>query len=135
MKKFLSVVFWLISLFSLLILNNVSFAQKDLGIDTWYDCLMGMWKNCLKYETLIWIKDNHYTTTSIAQDVVMLATYAIWTVLTIIIIYCWLMYIFAARSWKDTSSYKKWLINAWIWAVLVWWAYAIVRLIQYIAKW
>jgi hypothetical protein len=52
-----------------------------------------------------------------------------------VIVICWLWYIFSSASGKETSKYKKWLINAALWAVLVRWAYAIVRLIQYIARW
>lgn len=116
---------------------NLAFAE-DIGISFWSGCLTGMWKWCFHYEKIIWIDDQQqqdYTATSIAQDVVFAATYMVWTVLTIVIIYCWLMYIFAAKSWKDPKDYKDWLVKAVIWSLLVRWAYAIVRLIQYIAKW
>lgn len=72
---------------------------------------------------------------TLTQDVVYWATFMVWTVLTVAIIYCGLMYIFAARWGSDTSKYRKWLVDSAIGALLVWWAYAIVRLIQYIAKW
>ena len=98
-----------------------------------------MWKWCFDYEKMIWIEkvqNQNITTTTIAQDVLLSATYMVWTVLTIVIIFCWLMYIFAARNGKsDVNKYKTWLINAGIWALLVRWAYTIVRLVQYIAKW
>ena len=71
---------------------------------------------------------------AIAQDILLSATYMVWTALTIVIIYCWLWYIFAARWWNDINKYKNWLKKAMIWVILVWWAYVIVRLIQYIAK-
>ena len=111
---------------------------SDVGINLSDNCLMKMWTNCFDYEKLIWIdktQNKNITAASIAQDVILSATYMVWTVLTIVIIYCGLMYIFASRDGKDVSQYKKWLIYAAIWALLVWWAYAIVRLIQYIAKW
>lgn len=145
MKKILSVLLWIFIVFWLYAINsNVVLAQgaadeSDVGVNTKMDCLMWMWQDCFEYEKMIWIKEyqpgSGYTATSIAQDVVVSATYMVWTVLTIVIIACWLWYIFASASGKDTSKYRKWLIYAAIWAVLVRWAYAIVRLIQYIAKW
>ena len=118
--------------------KSLTTQETDIGVNLTDSCLKGVWKNCFEYEKLIWIdgkQKTKYTATSIAKDVMYAATYAVWTVLTVVIIYCGLMYIFAARSWKDPSNYRKWLINAAIWAILVRWAYAIVRLIQYIAKW
>ena len=112
--------------------------SSDIGIKFWNNCLKWMWRDCFDYEKMVWIEDSQpdYTATSIAQDLIFAATYILWTVLTIIMIICGLWYIFAARSWSsNTSKYKTWLINAAIWAILVRWAYAIVRLVQYIAAW
>ncbi len=112
--------------------------ETDIGINLSNSCLRGVWKNCFEYEKLVWIdgkQKTKYTATSIAKDVMYAATYAVWTVLTIVIIYCGLMYIYASRWGKDTSSYRRWLVNAAVWAILVWGAYAIVRLIQYVARW
>ena len=117
---------------------NLTTLETDIGINLSNSCLRGVWKNCFEYEKLVWIdgkQKTKYTATSIAKDVMYAATYAVWTVLTIVIIYCGLMYIYASKWGKDTSSYRKWLVNAAIWAILVWWAYAIVRLIQYVARW
>lgn len=142
MKKLLSTILGIFLAFSLFIMPNILLAQRaaDVGVNIdkeW--CLMWVWQDCFQYETMMWIKNYQpeagYTATSVAQDVVMSATYMVWTVLTIVIIVCWLWYIFSSASGKDTKRYKDWLIYAAIWAVLVWWAYAIVRLIQYIAKW
>ena len=142
MKKIFSAILGVFLVFSLFIIPNVLLAQQssDVGINTDKpDCLMWMWQDCVEYEKIIWIKDyqpgSGYTATSIAQDVVVSATYAVWTILTIVIIVCWLWYIFSSASGKETSKYRKWLVSAAIWAILVRWAYAIVRLIQYIARW
>lgn len=142
MKKILSTILGVFLAFSLFIIPNVLLAQQssDVGINTDKpECLMWMWQDCVEYEKIIWIKDyqpgSGYTATSIAQDVVVSATYAVWTILTIVIIVCWLWYIFSSASGKETSKYRKWLVSAAIWAILVRWAYAIVRLIQYIARW
>ena len=138
MKRLIQSIFTLI-LTSLFWLNNIIYAQTlESGIEFSGSCLKWMWRWCFDYEKMIWIdktQNPNITAKSIAQDVLLSATYMVWTVLTVVIIYCGLMYIFAARDWKDTTKYKNWLISAAIWAVLVRWAYTIVRLIQYIAKW
>ena len=143
MKKILSTVLGIILAFSFFTVTNISQAQeasKNVGVNIDNtECLMWMGQDCFEYEKMMWIKDyqpgSWYTATSIAQDVVVSATYMVWTVLTIVIIVCWLWYIFSSASGKDTSKYKKGLVSAAIWAILVRWAYAIVRLIQYIARW
>jgi hypothetical protein len=147
MNRILSVI--LCWVFTIFLLWETVLANQDAGSDPtykdsgiwinfWNNCLTGMWKWCFDYEKMIWIdkvQNQNITTTSIAQDVLLSATYMVWTVLTVVIIYCWLGYIFAAKWWKDPKEYKDWLVKAAIWALLVRWAYAIVRLIQYIAKW
>ena len=117
---FLIAIFW-----------SFSFWQ-EFTINTTWGCLTWVWSDCLVVEIN---PENPATPESIAQDVVVSATYAVWTVLTIVLLVCWLWYIFASWSGKDTSKYKKWLIAAGIWAILVRSAPAIVRLIQYIARW
>jgi hypothetical protein len=124
MKKTLSIVILSICAF----LSFVS--AQEIIIKTTWGCLTWVWNECLVINA-----ENDYTLESIAQDVIFAATYMLWTVLTLVIIYCWLWYIFAARWWKDVNKYKNWLKNAMIWAILVWWAYSIVRLIQYVAQW
>ena len=104
-------------------------------------CLYWVWKWCFDYERMVFPSSNldnvnkHKTVLTVLQDVVLWATFMVWTVLMIVIIYCGLMYIFAAWDGKEPTKYKDWLKNAAIWALFVWWGYAIVRLIQYIAKW
>jgi hypothetical protein len=124
MKKTLSIVILPICAF----LSFVS--AQEIIIKTTWGCLTWVWNECLVINA-----ENDYTLESIAQDVIFAATYMLWTVLTLVIIYCWLWYIFAARWLKDVNKYKNWLKNAMIWAILVWWAYSIVRLIQYVAQW
>ena len=114
--------------------------KTEKAVDVWIDlsCLTWMCQWAFDYEKAVWISDQqnpNITATTIAQDIIFAVTYMVWTVLTLVIIYCWLMYILASRWWKDTNAYRKWLISAAIWALLVRWAYAIVRLIQYIAQW
>lgn len=118
--------------------SNVWWWVKDIWINLTWACLEWMWKWCFEYDKIIWIaseKSGKTTAKTLSQDIVLAATYMVGTVLTIIIIYCGLWFILASRDGKDVNKYKKWLVNAAIWALLVWWAYGIVRLIQYIAKW
>jgi len=115
-------------------------SAESVWINTKKECLMGMWKWCFDYEKAVWIdeaQNPNISATSIVQDVIFAATYMVWTVLTLVIIYCWLMYIFASRWGQESkaNTYKKWLISGAVWALLVWWAYTIVRLIQYVAHW
>ena len=118
--------------------NTTATSASEIGLNLQWGCLTWMWKWCFEYDKIIWIasmKSGKTTAKTLSQDIVLAATYMVGTVLTIIIIYCGLWFILASRDGKDVNKYKKWLINAAIWALLVWWAYAIVRLIQYIAKW
>ena len=143
MNRILSIILCcMFTIFSFFLLWGSVFAQQEVANVTWINllnnCLTGMWKWCFDSEKMIWIdkvQNQNITTTSIAQDVLLSATYMVWKVLTVVIIYCWLRYIFAAKDWKDPKAYKDWLIDAAIWAILVRWAYTIVRLIQYIAWW
>ena len=117
-------------------------SSSEVGLNLSDECLMKWWKWCFKMDYLLWWKNSKIaqrndkrTILNVLQDVVLAATYMVWTVLTIVLMYCWLMYIIASWTWKDPNNYKRWLKYAAIWSVLVRCAYAIVRLIQYIAKW
>lgn len=121
---------------------NPAFVEGKEWINLSRECTQWVWQWCFSFDEIIHWKGSSITEVNkdrtvltIAQDIILAATYAVWTVLTIAIIYCGLMHIFASRDGKDVNQYRKWLINAAIWAILVRWAYAIVRLIQYIAKW
>ena len=112
---------------------------QDVGIKvTDNPCLFWMWQWCFDYEKAVGIDDEQHpnmSATTIVQDIIFAATYMVWTVLTLVIIWCGLGYILASKDGKDATTYRKWLVSAAIWAILVWWAYGIVRLIQYIANW
>jgi len=153
MKKFLfGILFAIFSISPIISLVNVAYAQQETKTETQPDKQVNeftAWEMWIDLTCLTWMckwafdfgivlnktQPDGITGKSIVQDVIFAATYLVWTILTIVIIYCWLMYIFSARSGKVDSKYKTWLINAWIWALLVRWWYAIVRLIQYIARW
>ena len=146
MKKFIFIVWIFFGMLWLFNMVNFTQAQQAVKVSDAIkvdddDCLRWVWVWCFNLPGLLFPwnpisgEDKNRTVMSVSQDVVYWATRMVWTVLTIVIIYCGLMYIFAARWGKDGNAYKKWLISAAIWAILVWSAYAIVRLIQYIAKW
>lgn len=142
MKKFFIAISLLLSLSLFWGINNFASAQNEVkGINTQSWCLTWMWKWCFDYEKLIFPGsridgvNERKSVLTVVQDVVLWATYMVWTVLMIIIVYCGVQYILAAREGKDPKSYQNWLKNAALWAILVRWWYAIVRLIQYIAKW
>ena len=140
MKKIILSIAWLFIILGFWFFSNWVFAQSG-AINAEGNCLNWVWKWCFSLDKLLWgnskVTQNNEgrTVTTIAQDVMLSATYMVGTVLTLVIIYCGLMYIFASKDGGDVSKYKKWLIYAAVWAILVRWAYAIVRLIQYIAKW
>jgi hypothetical protein len=120
--------------------NGGTASSTEIGIDLSDKCLKLWWRDCLKIDYLLFWKwstiakrNENRDVLTVAQDVVLAATFLVWTVLAIVLMYCWLMYIFASANWKDPSRYGQWLVKAAIWAVLVWSAYGIVRLIQYIA--
>jgi hypothetical protein len=69
------------------------------------------------------------------QDIILAATYFIWTVVTVALIFSWLLFVF---SWADSSlrnRAKSWFKYALIWLVIVTLSVVIVRAIQFIAKW
>lgn len=140
MKKFILGMFVLLVGTLVMSFATTTEAQTN-AINISGECLRWVWVGCFDVEKLLFPgspidqMNERRSVMTITQDIVYWATYMVWTVLTIIIIYCGLRYIFASASWEDTSNYRNWLKKAAIWALLVWWAYAIIRVIQYIAKW
>ena len=98
MKKILS---WILAL-GVICLTFFGVWNSVISAGVWinlsWDCLVGMWKWCFDYEEMVWIADEqnkNITAMSVVQDAILSATYMVWTVLTVVIIYCGLMYIFA----------------------------------------
>lgn len=135
---------WLIIIFIIWLLPffSTTHAQTEApaGMTINKDCLINGQCKFNIYDTL-WIRDSvrdEGDPTSVwlfVQDIILAATTFIWTILTLAIIVSWLMYIFAAASGKDPAKAKTWLINSLIWLWIVVLSYAIVRLVQYLAKW
>ena len=73
------------------------------------------------------------TVTVIAQDIMLAATFIIPTVVMIGLMYSGWIYI-TAKDDSTASKGKNGIKRSFIWLVLVMSAYAIIRLVQYIAK-
>lgn len=114
--------------------------QTVNGITIWEKCLTNGQCKFNIYDTL-WIRKSVRAGTGDAtsvglfvQDIVLSATFFIWTVVTIALIVSGLMYIFAAASGNDPKKAKEGIIWALIWLVIIACSYFIIRLVQYLAK-
>lgn len=116
---------------------NVEWSTVWLKLE--WDCIDGVWKGCFEYCKLLWTCTENTANKDAfdwVQDAIYAATSMVWTVLVIVLLWCWFQYVMAS-NWDTSKASKIWwnLKNAAIWAILVWGAYFIVRLIQYIARW
>jgi len=100
------------------------------------DCLIN-WQCSLNIYKTLWIRKSNQdpTVSTFFQDIVLWATMFLGTVITIILVVSWILYISAAISGKSNSAdmAKKWIFNSILWLLFVVWSYAIIRLIQFIA--
>lgn len=113
-------------------------AYWNLWINANDKCLIN-WQCSLNiYETL-WIRKSNTDpeVQVFVQDVVLALTTFFGTVISLILIISWLMYILS--SFKSDASWaskaKKGVFGSIVWLLLVSWSYAIIRLIQFIATW
>ncbi len=141
MKKLLSILFliffWLISF------TQLSLAQNNTSIkDMWIDCWdngknMTNWQCKFNVYKFVWIKKEIQDNPSVwifVQDIVLSSTMIIWTIVTIVLIVSWLLFVF---SWVNSSlkdKARKWIINWFIGLVIVMSSYFIIRLVQYLVK-
>ncbi len=100
------------------------------------DCLINWQCSYNVYETL-WIRksDQNPSVWSFVKDIVLAVTTFIGTVVAIVLVVSWILYIVSGIK-GDTSmadKAKKWIFNSVVWLVLVVTSYAIVRLIQFLA--
>jgi len=68
------------------------------------------------------------------QDILLSATFFIWTIVTIALVVSGLMFIFAGATWKDPTKAKAGIKNSFIGLLIVVCSYSIIRIVQYIAK-
>lgn len=100
------------------------------------NCLINWQCNYNIYKT-VWIRksDPNPSVSTFVQDVVLWVTMFIGTVITVVLIVSWILYILAAILWRSNLAdmAKKWIFNSILWLLLVSWSYAVVRLIQFVA--
>lgn len=88
--------------------------------------------------TILWIKKSNpnVEVKTFVQDIVLSATMFFGTVLSIVIFFSGLIYIFSAIKWAESlqSKAKKWIIGWIIGLLLVSGSFAIVRFIQFLAQ-
>jgi hypothetical protein len=100
------------------------------------NCLIN-WQCSYNIYKTVWIRKSNQnpTVSSFVQDVILWATTFMGTVITVVLIISWILYILAAILWKSNLAdmAKKWIFNSILWLLLVSWSYALVRLIQFVA--
>ncbi len=125
--------------FVLLLWGGLVFAQSEsTGIECSPEQLRSGQCRFNIYQTL-GIRQDANQDTSVGlflQDIVLSMTFFIGTLVTIVIIIAWLMYIwsaFSGNTWLQDRA-KKWLIGAFIGLLLVMGSYVIIRLVQFIVR-
>ncbi len=133
MKKiFVAIVMLAILWFSWL------YAQNSAGIECSADQLRNGQCKFNIYDTL-GIKQNSADASSpwlLFQDIVLSMTFFIGTLVTIVIIIAWLMFIWSGFS-GDTGLQdraRKWLIGGFVGMLLVMSSYVIIRLVQFLVR-
>lgn len=110
--------------------------KLDMWINMDTKCLINWQCSYNIYETL-WIRksDSDPSVTTFVQDIVLWVTMFIGTVVSVILVVSWILYIMAWIQGNSTlaDTAKKWIINSLIWLLLVVASYSIVRLIQFLA--
>jgi hypothetical protein len=121
------------------LLYGTIFATWAAGIDCSPDQLRNGQCRFNIYQTLGIKQSTNQDPTSVwlfAQDIVLSMTFFIGTVVTIVIIFAWFLYVWSWLSWNTTlqDRAKKWLIWAFIGMLLVMSSYVIIRLVQFIVR-
>lgn len=85
---------------------------------------------------ILWIRasDNYNPSVSnVASDVINAAISFMGTVVTIVFVVTWIICSMNSISGKDTKKMMKVFVDSAVWMLMVWWSYAIIRLVQFIA--
>lgn len=133
MKK----IFWLLILI-IGLFSTISFAQNEepMWITMDQDCLLN-WQCKFNLYQFLGIRTSIADASSpelFVQDILLSATFFIWTIVTIALVVSGLMFIFAGATWKDPTKAKAGIKNSFIWLLIVVCSYSIIRVVQYIAK-
>lgn len=110
--------------------------EWDMWINMNTECLINWQCSYNIYETLgIRKSDPDPSVTKFVQDIVLWVTMFIGTVVSVILVVSWVLYIMAGIQGNETlaSTAKKGIVNSLIWLLLVVASYSIVRLIQFLA--
>jgi len=133
MKK----IFWLLILI-IGLFNSISFAQNEqpMWITMDQDCLLN-WQCKFNIYQFLGIRTSIADASSpelFVQDILLSATFFIWTIVTIALVVSGLMFIFAGATGKDPTKAKAGIKNSFIGLLIVVSSYSIIRVVQYIAK-
>lgn len=85
---------------------------------------------------ILWIRasDNYDPSVSnVASDVINAAISMLWTIVTIVFVVAGVICSMNSISGKDSKNAMKVFVDSAVWMLMVWWSYAIIRLIQFIA--
>lgn len=109
------------------------------GIEMDPDCLMNGQCKFNIYDTLgirqSLPEDTRSSPWIFIQDIILSATFFVGTVITIVLIISWLLFVFSGINQDLHSKAKKWITGSLIWLLFVSWSYAFVRLIQFLVTW
>lgn len=107
----------------------------NMGIECSQDQLIN-WQCKLNIYKTVGIREwnENQDPKSFIQDIINWATMFIWTVVTIALVYSGFMYVYAGSTGEETSKYKKWIMKSLVGILIVGSSYAIIRLIQFLAK-
>ena len=106
----------------------------------WINCKasdMTQWACSMNvYETL-WsnVDPENHNLKELSKDAFWGFTMFIGFVVMVALVFSWFLMILWWADEKQYETWKKWVTYSIIWLLLVWFAYAIVRLVQFISAW
>lgn len=85
---------------------------------------------------ILWIRasDNYDPSVSnVASDVINAAISIMWTIVTGVFVVAGVVCSMNSISGKDTKKAMKAFVDSAVWMLMIWWSYAIIRLVQFLA--
>jgi hypothetical protein len=106
----------------------------------WINCTadqMTNWTCSMNVYKTLWsnVDPKNQDLKSLSQDAFWGFTMFIGFVVMVALVFSWFLMILWWADEKQYETWKKWVIYSIIWLLLVWFAYAIVRLVQFISAW
>ena len=109
------------------------------GIDSaWINCKteqLTQGSCSLDVYKMVWLTPKYKKLDTWLPDLVFWMTMFIWTVVLASLVISWLKMIMWGADEQHVKSWRDGVKNALIWLLLVWLSYAIIRVIQILAKW